>query len=223
MSAIFERQLRELVSEMPYPPTPEIKLPERRQPSVVWHPAWGMAAAIVIVISTLVTVPPIRAALRVQLGAVIVEFLPARLDALPLELSEMTGRSDYATALELAAFTVRRPAALPMPDHVFVQGDDVERHGDFCVDRVLMIRSQIETVLYQVDTSGRHCGCIRLCQRKSGIQRLGSATQAVWIDTCHIRYGFERAAKALHECRADAHFVTGNVLIWLDGRQLRTA
>ena len=151
----FETQLRSIASGMEYPPTPDIagsvaaRLPVSPRPRLVNRTFARSLVFVLILLASLMVIPPVRAAVLdfIQVGIVRIfradpapapETLPATMTPLtatpgptlpsliPL-LEELDGETSLAAAQQLTGYPIllpTYPAELGEPDRVFVQDAD---------------------------------------------------------------------------------------------------
>lgn len=220
----WEEQIRAVARTFPYPPTPDLadavqqRLAHRAAlPRRVGQlrPVLAFLLALIILLTGLLVVPTVRAALLewLQIGAVriwLVEPTPNPTSApqptpTPLaSLFDLAGATTLAAAQQQAGFPLRLPtypANLGAPDHVFVQ----QTNGWFVV--LLWMEptdpQQVRLVLYEVGPGvGLEKGMPTTLR-----ETLVKGQAAIWIEGTHY-------LKQVSGDWAIVRFIDQEVLVW---------
>jgi hypothetical protein len=229
----WEDRVQRVARTFVYPPTPDLvdavqrRLIERRSAPDTFRrlrPAWAIGLAVVLLLAGLLTVPPVRAAIRewLQIGAVriwLVEPTPTASSLAPApptiptpltSLFDLAGATTLADAQSKATFPLRLPtypADLGDPDGVFFQ----ELGGDAVIfvwlDAAQPARARLSLHILGPNTFAEKGNSTRLEQTTVNGQ------PAFWTEGPYM-LAYRRGTAADLDMR---RLIEGHVLIWREG------
>ncbi len=198
MSDEFGEQIRAMAQDLVYPPMKSKK-------TVLPFPYQGQLlrrVALVTVVLALagLAVPDIRAKMLdlFQIGAATITLDSHGVSGGSLRLDDVYGETDIETAQANVSYELLYPED-DLPDRVYLQDDEL-------VIFVWIERNDISQVLYQVPDSD--WGIFKTANAVT--QTEVNEETALWLDIQH-------PVQFINGTTELTYFVTGNVLIWIDG------
>jgi hypothetical protein len=205
MNDEFETQIQIIAQNLPYPPTPALR--HTPLPRAAARLRWRHAIVFVLLLGLSgLLVPEIRAVVMefLQIGAVRIYLDGVGTTGEPLNLEHVSGEMELKEAQALVSFPIRLPPD-DLPDRVFVQDHSLAIF-------VWVSGGKIERALYET-TSDDVWMMIKKTAENITITSV-AGRDAAWVTLDHpiefIRDGVVQSELT--------HFVTGNVLIWDQGR-----
>jgi hypothetical protein len=189
MNDPFAEHIRQIAANFPYPePQPR---PQSRRHRL------RLVGALVLL--ALVAAVPV---VLIQIGVVQVRIAPVESAATwqSLTLADVAGATTLFQAVEAAVFPVKRPAALPMPDQVFMQPDDTVILAWVDADNAPQM------VLYQL--AGEYLFVLKQVSAATPVSV--SHAPGLWVAVPHPVTFYRDGATTT----AETYLVRGNVLIW---------
>ena len=203
----FEAHITRIARAFPYPDPPKPAL-ALRTPRTGWL-RYGMVAAVIL-IATVVAIPPVRAAVLdfLRIGAVELRLNePADLEsALPMDLDALYGQTSLEAAADEVHFQIRLPEGYGSPDRVYLQ---TYNDGAMLITAWDEHEDRPAITLFHFDVSAYiPKGFVNLNVIEQTEVR---GNTAVWTDTPHT-VQFLRENEVVD---AQQLLVEGSVLIWV--------
>jgi hypothetical protein len=234
---LFEQRLRSIANGLDYPRTPDIATvvmtrlrPSTRPRFISRKLAWSLAI-ILVMVSSLLSIPPVRAAILefIQIG--IVRIFPRSVEP-PVEptvdmirpatatpslpsstlipaLSRIAGKTGLVDAQQMANYPILLPEYPPdlgQPDHVFVQ----DAEGPITI-LVWLDPQQPEDVLMSLHFVPSGSWAVRKIEPLIIQETDVNSKRAIWT------VGPYPLILSNGDVDYDARLIDGNVLIWTDG------
>jgi hypothetical protein len=234
---LFEQRLISIAKGLDYPPTPDLAAsvmarirPSTRPRFISRKLAWSLAIILVLV-SSLLSIPPVRAAILefIQIG--VVRIFPRSVEptvqptadvirpatatpSLPSStlipaLSRIAGKTSLADAQQMANYAILLPAYPPdlgQPDHVFVQ----DAEGTMVI-LVWLDPQQPEDVLMSLHFVPSRSWAVRKVEPIIIQETEVNGERAIWT------VGPYPLLLSNGDVDYAARLINGNVLIWTDG------